>query len=272
MILDSKNFCCFAVQKTLSFWPFNISNRWRRYWTHYDLLYRHLINYSVIIVNVFFNKTLASASAGSSAHSTALLDRVANWWKGNELLLLSTDPILKRLMGYDDIPKEIQQWENPWIRDQGSHMLPRTKHNRIVNCTLDQLHILRTGPAEFVLRVPVPQSQRVPHSDAKLRRWATSLILLCPDLPIGKVLASATSAATTRFETLQLGASRRRDHQKSLDGNREWTTLASHYGSCWKQDTLILARNRAGAQWSFCNGVSLLHNIVTYKKSIRILL
>ena len=101
-------------------------------------------------------------------------------------------------MGYDDIPKEIQQFwvtlnwrENPWIRDQGSHMLPRTKHNRIVNCTLDQLHILRTGPAEFVLRVPVPQSQRVPHSDAKLRRWATSLLLLCPDLPIGKVLSSS---------------------------------------------------------------------------------
>ena len=87
-------------------------------------------------------------------------------------------------MGYEGMLQEIQQFwatfiwiENPWIRDQGSYMLARTEYNRIKDCTLKQLHVSRTGPAEFVLRIPVPQGQLGSHMDAKLQRWATALLL-----------------------------------------------------------------------------------------------
>ena len=64
-------------------------------------------------------------------------------------------------------------------------MLSRTMCNRIADCT----HILRTGHAEFVLRVSVHQDQPGPHLDAKLRRWMTALLLSSPALPIGTLLS-----------------------------------------------------------------------------------
>ena len=70
-------------------------------------------------------------------------------------------------------------------------MLFTTKYDRIADCTLHQLHILRTGPAEFVLRILVPQGQLGPNSETKLQRWTMALVLLSPDLPIKTVLSSS---------------------------------------------------------------------------------
>lgn len=46
--------------------------------------------------------------------------------------------------------------------DQSGNMLFMTKQNRIEECIFKQLHIMRTRPAEFVLRVPIPQHQPAP--------------------------------------------------------------------------------------------------------------
>ena len=49
----------------------------------------------------------SQSTAWSSAHLTALLDRVSSWWEGDELVLPFIDPFPKRLMGYDDMPEEM---------------------------------------------------------------------------------------------------------------------------------------------------------------------
>ncbi|CAI5707472.1 unnamed protein product [Peronospora effusa] len=144
------------------------------------------------------------------AHSTALLDRVTSWWDGDKLMLSFIDPFLTHLLGYNDMLEEIQRFwatfkfsANQWIWDQSGNMMSRTKYNRIEDCTLEHLHILRTGPAEFVMRVPIPPVQPGSHSDAKLRRWVTALLLPSPDLPIGTEL-NATPPLRLRQEPPQL--------------------------------------------------------------------
>ena len=68
----------------------------------------------------------------------------------------------RRPVGVDDFHLAIQRsWPtfhwgaNPWIRDLGGHMLTRAKYDRIAVCSLAALNIVRTGPVEFVLTVPV---------------------------------------------------------------------------------------------------------------------
>ena len=56
---------------------------------------------------------------------------------------------------------------NPWIRDMGGHMLTRANYDRIAVCSLAALNIVRTGPAEFMLTVPLKQHLLGHHSAAK---------------------------------------------------------------------------------------------------------
>ena len=134
-------------------------------------------------------------------------------------------------------------------------MLSRTKYNRIVNCTLDQLttHLAYRTCGIRLACTSTSGQQPDPHSDAKLRWWATP----CCFHPhtthrdsIELVAASATSPGTTRFETLPLEDCRRRDRRTSLDRNRVWHTPAV---------TLHHAEN--GIQ-SVCHGsLQKIHNV-----------
>ena len=49
-------------------------------------------------------------TARSSAHLTALLDRVTSWWEASDLVLSFIDPFPEKLMGYDEMPEEMQQF------------------------------------------------------------------------------------------------------------------------------------------------------------------
>lgn len=51
------------------------------------------------------------------------------------------------------------------------------------------LHIRRTGPAEFIFYIRPAGPRSIHHSQPKLRRWATAILLASPSVPIGTELA-----------------------------------------------------------------------------------
>ena len=94
---------------------------------------------------------------------------------------------------------------------------------------------MRTGLAEFVLRVPVhpgnnPALIRTRNSDRIRRPFCLHPQTTHRD-SIELVAVSATLPGTTRFETLVLETSRRRDRRRSLDRNRAcllWSVTLHH--------------------------------------------
>ena len=125
-----------------------------------------------------------------------LLSGAESWWDGDEFVLSYPTAVPTRPTGADGMPDEIRSFwstfnwsENPWIRDHSGNMLARSVYNRIAACTLDQLSLTRTGPTEYVLTIPRPANQLRPHSTAKLRRWATFLLLSSPGFPVGSSLS-----------------------------------------------------------------------------------
>ena len=60
-----------------------------------------------------------------------------------------------------------------------------------MDCTLEQLHIMRSGPAEFVLKVPVHPSQLGHLFGRESPTVRDGPSAFTPDLPIGTLLSSS---------------------------------------------------------------------------------
>uniref|UniRef100_A0AAV1T259 Uncharacterized protein n=1 Tax=Peronospora matthiolae TaxID=2874970 RepID=A0AAV1T259_9STRA len=78
---------------------------------------------------------------------------------------------------------------NPWIQDGNGLSLKSATYDRIAICPISDLHIRRTGPTEFIFRIKPVGPRSFHHSQPKLRRWATAILLASPTFPIGGELA-----------------------------------------------------------------------------------
>lgn len=94
-------------------------------------------------------------------HSQDLLAEASSWWENEEWIISFYASFPTRQCSSEVRPEEITQFwgtfswrDNPWIRDSRGEMLTRAKYDRIADCTLAELHIQRTGPDEFILRIP----------------------------------------------------------------------------------------------------------------------
>ena len=75
--------------------------------------------------------------------------------------------------------------ENDWILTPQASPLSRSKYDRIGDVSLEQLHIQRTGPQEYVFGGISTNPHAPRHSHAKLREWAIIVLLSSPSLDVG---------------------------------------------------------------------------------------
>ena len=101
-------------------------------------------------------------------------------------------PLLRRPHEVEFWPQEIKdfwqtfQWSgNPCIFTPQAPELSRSKYDRIEDVSLEQLHIQRTNPQEYVFGGICTDFYGPRHSQAKLREWAIIILLSSPSLDVG---------------------------------------------------------------------------------------
>ena len=130
-------------------------------------------------------------------HLPNLRSSSTRWWEENGWILYLSVPLPCRHQEVEFWPQEIKdfwqtfQWNgNPWILTLQASLLSRSKYDRIGDVSLEQLHIQRTGPQEYVFCGICTDLRAPRHNHAKLREWAIMVLLSSPSLDVGNVVGS----------------------------------------------------------------------------------
>jgi hypothetical protein len=145
--------------------------------------------------------------------------------------------------------EEVRFWptfswcNNPGIVDQDGKVLQASKYEKISVCTLEELHITRTGSTTYSMRIPT--AGEAGHQQAKLRRWGLAILLNAPRLPIRGTLEVSS---TIKFR-----------HQMELEHDYTWkvTEAGEVVGTVTQaaggtSANIALEQQSNGIHWKVC--------------------
>lgn len=185
-------------------------------------------------------------------HLPNLRSSSTSWWEENDWILHLSEPLPWRPQGDEIWPQEINdfwqtfQWSgNPWILSPQALELSRSKYNRIRDVSLEQLHIQRTGPQEYVFSGIGTDVHDPRHSHAKLREWAIIILLSSPPLDVGNPVGCPSPLRlrqqlpfTQAISWVLIGPGKVRGVSLSDESDRpqSWELTQCHDGITWVFD------------------------------------